>query len=756
VRQRQLLVFVSLMTAGWVWSGSSFADPPLSPSEQPTAALEEIVVTAQKRTENIQNVPISVAVATATTLENSHITNLGDLPLLVPALTIAQNNDAFNIFIRGVGNPATVINDESSIAVYIDGVYYPRLPPALFELNNIDNIETLKGPQGTLFGRNATGGLIQITTKDPSQTPTLHIDGGYGNFQTFTGNLYASTGFGDQIAGDIALHDTHMGAGWGHNLYDGTSLNFLEEKAARTKWVYRPAEGTKLTLAIDYSDSQSTQGMLAGLQGGGFTHGPSCGATCTPFTPPPAVPYPYYGFYNANYDGEDIGKDISAGVSLKLEQEFSFAKLVSISAARHSFGTYDADADYSPQPYYQEDVPYRQQSVSQELQLLSEAGTVFDWTAGLFFMNLQSEYNPIRATGAKYADAFDLPEGAFDIWGGQRVKSYAAYTQETFHLTSNTNLTAGVRYTMDQIHANGHNDIVDQPLGIDINTGTQASSQNFGKITYRVALDHHFDEDLMAYASYNRGFKAGTYNILPFSQAPAAPFPPVKPEVVDAFELGTKEDLFEHRLRMSAAIFYNKVTNLQVQTNIPVGNPPTDAEVETNAAEAKDYGLDLNIEAVLTEHLTANFSTTIQNPYYSSFPGAPGTAPGPTGIGTMLTTYDATGKQLLYSPKVSANLGFQYDIPSAIGAWALAANYAYTSGYPFNPDQIVNNGSVGLLSAHVSYELPNQKQWKIVFWGKNLTNREYIEGSTEQNNLGGEVVVPAPPRTYGFTVSYDM
>jgi iron complex outermembrane recepter protein len=723
----------------------------------PEGALAEVVVTAQKRSENIQNVPITVTAVGAATLDNAHITNLGDLPNLVPALQIAQNTDTFNIFMRGIGNPATAIGDEASVAVYIDGVYYPRLPPALFELNNIDHVEVLEGPQGTLFGRNATGGLIQIITKDPSSTPTLHVDAGYGNFETFTGNVYASTGFGDLLAGDIALHDSHMGQGWGTNLYNGTNFGWLDAKAARTKWVFKPVDGTKITLALDYSDSQSTESMLSGLQARGFTHGASCGATCTPFTQPNNVPYPYYGFYNENDDGENSGNDISQGGSLKLEQELPFAKLVSLTAARHQFGSFNSDPDYSPQPWFESLLPYRVQSFSQELQLISKPGSPFDWTVGLYYIDMRSKYDPIRFIGAEWENAFSLPEGEYDIYSSETVNSYAAYTQETFHLTSDTNLTAGLRYTLDKVRATGHNDIVDETLGVDINTGTQYAEQDFNKVTYRIALDHHFTDDVMSYVSYNRGFKAGTYNILPFSAAPNSPAPPVNPEVVDAYELGVKTDLLDHRVRLSADVFYNKVNNLQVQTVRPVGNPPAQEVFETNAAQAKSKGIELNIEGRISEQLSAHLSSTIQDPYYSSYPDAGKSVPAPDGIGTVLVPYDATGQQLVYSPKFAFNLGFDYRLPTRIGAWGAGVDYAFTSGFPFNPDQVVNNGSVGLLNARVSYVPANLGQhWKILFWGKNLTDKQYLNGSQEQNNRSGEVVTPAAPRTFGFTLNYDL
>jgi iron complex outermembrane receptor protein len=726
-------------------------------SADQSGGLAEIVVTAQKRSENIQNVPISVVALNASTLANAHITSVGQLSAVVPSLTIGQQTDVLNIFMRGIGNPSTNIGQESSVAVYIDGVYYPRLPPALLELNNVDHIEVLKGPQGTLFGRNATGGLIQIITQDPSSTPTLRVDAGYGNFETVTGNLYASTGFGDKLAGDIALHTTHMGAGWGTNLYDGSSFGFLESKALRTKWVFTPFEGTKFTLSYDYSDAETTQSLLDGLQAPGYTHGASCGATCIPFTPPNNVPYPYYGFYNRNEDGQSLGQDIGQGGSLKLEQELAFAKLVSISALRHEIGNWYDDADYSSQPYFEGVLPATVQSYSQELQLVSKASSPFDWNVGLYYIHMRAAAEPARLQGAEFQNAFMLPQGEYDIYGSQTVDSYAAYTQETFHVTSDTNLTAGLRYTLDKVQADGHNDIEDAPLGIDINTGTESARQNFNKVTYRFAVDHHFTDTLMTYASYNTGFQGGTFNIFPFSNSPNPPSPAVKPEEVNAFELGAKSDLMDHRVRVSTALFYNKVENLQVQIVRPEGNPPANTVLLTNAAAAKSRGIDLDFQARVTDQFDAHLSSTIQDPFYSSYPNAGKSLVAANGIGTVLSVYDASGTQLVFSPKYAVNLGFVYRLRVASGKWSAAADYTFTSGFPLTPDQEIRNGGVGLLDARLSYVPPVLgDRWKIDFWGKNLTDRQYYSGAAEQNNRTGQTVAPAAPRTYGFTVAYEL
>jgi iron complex outermembrane receptor protein len=221
--------------------------------------------------------------------------------------------------------------------------------------------------------------------------------------------------------------------------------------------------------------------------------------------------------------------------------------------------------------------------------------------------------------------------------------------------------------------------------------------------------------------------------------------------------VGAKSDLMDHRVRVSTALFYNKVENLQVQIVRPEGNPPANTVLLSNAAEAKSKGIDLDLQAQITDQFDAHLNSTIQNPFYASYPNAGGSVVNPDGIGTLLSVYNASGQQLVFSPKYAANVGFGYRLPMAIGEGSAGADYTYTSGFPLTPDQEIRNGGLGLLNARLGWTPPDAwKHWKFQLWGKNLTDKHYFSGAAEQNNRGGQTVAPAAPRTYGFTVSYDL
>lgn len=181
---------------------SLHAETIVSPTDE---GLEEIVVTAQRHEQNLQDVPMSVTAFNAAQLSKMSVTNATDLSKLDTSLYVAAGTGVVVSFIRGIGNPINNVGNESSIAYYVDGVYYARLPLAFFEFNNVERIEVLSGPQGTLFGRNASAGLVQIISRDPSFEPVLHAEVGYGNYDTIKSQVYAASGFGEKVAGDIAI-----------------------------------------------------------------------------------------------------------------------------------------------------------------------------------------------------------------------------------------------------------------------------------------------------------------------------------------------------------------------------------------------------------------------------------------------------------------------------------------------------------------------------------------------------------------------
>ena len=233
-----------------------------------SAQIEEIVVTAQRREESMQNVPISVSAVTADTLRALGAVGVIDLGSIAPGLYVGRQLASPLIYLRGIGTTSTQGGQESPTALYVDGVYYAELPGLNFQFNSIERIEVLKGPQGTLFGRNATGGLVQIVTKDPQHDPYAQIGLSAANYETYGGDLYATTGLGENLAVDIALVGSDQGEGWGRNLTLDVENGLTDEFGVRNVWLWEPSDATTVRAALRlHQDRDHSRPVAPGVTG---------------------------------------------------------------------------------------------------------------------------------------------------------------------------------------------------------------------------------------------------------------------------------------------------------------------------------------------------------------------------------------------------------------------------------------------------------------------------------------------------------
>jgi iron complex outermembrane receptor protein len=303
-------------------------------SKSPTSdsgSLEEVIVVAQKRSENMQNVPIAVSAVSGSQLENIGVRALSDLNIAVPSLNVTNSYGRLVFSLRGIGSTNVGPGTESPIALYIDGVYYASTTASLLSLNNIDHVEVLRGPQGTLFGRNATGGLVQVVTKDPTSTSSGSFALTYGNYDMQIGSAYLAGGITDNLAANIAVYAKRQGEGWGVDRATGSQLgNVNRDISVRSKWVLTAADQTKLTLIGDYETVRDTM-LTTAIRGGSIS----------PFRP--GVIQPDLGY--DNNDGFESRHHIDArGVSLRWDQRIGELNFASISAYRSANTLYLRDA----------------------------------------------------------------------------------------------------------------------------------------------------------------------------------------------------------------------------------------------------------------------------------------------------------------------------------------------------------------------------------------------------------------------------
>ncbi|MDE1149195.1 MAG: TonB-dependent receptor [Azospirillaceae bacterium] len=695
------------------------AAPQGAPQQDPDMlnGIQEIVVTAQKRSENAQNVPIAITALNPEAMAAAGVTDTSDLKSLTPGLNFNTNLGGFGQpRVRGVGTTATGPGIENPVATYVDGVYIGSSAGALFALNDVEQVAVLKGPQGTLFGRNATGGLIQVTTKEPTQDFHADVEGTYGNYDTFQGSAFLSGGITDTVAVSLAALREDQRDGYGKNLYNGQDVQNHDQSAVRAKILWKPDADTKFLLSADYETYHAADPAIR-------TYGLTTLGTPTPGGP-----------YDIDLDVQPFLQTRQWGTSLTAQHDFDNVEVLSITAYRNSYFHTIFDADQIPVTGLVLNETQRDQQFSQELQVQSIGDGPFKWTAGLYYFWSKGLYDPLSTSGA-FLSSPTFPLTRTDLYVDQSLNSYAGFAQGTYALDDATNLTAGLRYTVDQRAITENQTLT--VAGFPVAEAPVDDAKTFDKLTWRLSLDHRFSPELLGYISYNRGFKSGSFAPDTF------PVEALKPETLDAYEVGLKSDLWDRRLRVNVSAFYYDQTNLQVNQIVQ------GVLLVYNASGATSYGMDADVQFQATSHLTLNAGLSLLHARYKEFENAFELFPLATGGNSFDQNGNATGKQLQNTPAVTVNAGASYDIPTAVGKFTLAGNYYYNGGYYADPQNRTRQNSYNTLDASLTWA-SNDGQYTARLWGKNLTDEFYTQQVNPLNV--GDNWVAAPPRTYGLTL----
>ncbi|WP_157219545.1 TonB-dependent receptor [Flavisphingomonas formosensis] len=684
---------------------SAFAQQASSNDE---AQVQDIVVTAQRRSENLQNVPIAVTAITSERMATQGITGTLALTAIAPSLQINQTSNFGSIYLRGVGSNLADPTSEPSVATYIDGVYISSPQGNFFSFNNIERIEVLKGPQGTLFGRNATGGVIQIVTRDPSHTPSADFSVGYGNYNTISGSFYGTTGLTKTLAVDFAAIYQNQLDGFGRNITLNKDIFRSDNVGFRSKLLWTPADGTKIVLSGDYSRSYNNDSY----QYGPGVISPAYGREL------------YAGPYNSTGNLLTSVNTKSWGGSLRVEQDLGSVKLTSITSRRQLRSNFVLDSDQGPLTIGGSEYFSYARNWSQEFQLSNQNKGNFDWVVGLYYFDNAGGYRPWHSIG-----------GGFFWNAEQTTKAWAGYGQATLRLDSGTSITGGLRWTTE-----------DQAMrSINLTTPANAASfsTNHKKLTWRIAIDQKLTDGVMVYASYNRGFKSGGYNLLDTASLNKVPalqnIPSYNPEVVDAYEVGLKSYLFDRRVRFNLAGFYYNYKDIQLQKTVLVGN------LILNAANARIKGVEAELEAAVTHGFTLRAGASVLDTEYRDFLSAPAVTM--NGVGS---TINASGNDLVAAPKFTGNIGGEYRFELGENAITASVNAVYNDGFFWHPDNRLRQPSYTLLNSTITWDLVGGK-YQVRVWGKNLTNARYFRSEAEVQGRG-DWTLQAPPRTYGITL----
>ncbi len=715
-----------LILLGMPWAGVASA----APADATEASLEEIVVIAEKRSENLQAVPIAISTISGNVLEQAGATNITALDEVTPALQMETVQGSLAPRIRGVGSDLP--NVENSVAMYLDGVYIASPSAALLSLNNIAQIETLKGPQGTLFGRNATGGALLIQTRDPTPNLSGNFDVSYGNYQTTTVNGYVADGLNSAVAADFAIHATHQGEGYGRNLFTGSEVYQANlDLSLRSKWVLKPTDADTIHFIVDFSRRDGSTATVDYVPAGTY---PSAF-----LVPPLTTPLPRPYDINTFVDPTDSLTD--SGVSARIDHQMGWANLTSITAYRSEEISSTFDITLTPACCLRVPVPFppfsvivplpvvnilsRDKAFSQELQLLSPDSSRLTWVTGLYYFHdnesLESSFSQVV------------------------TNSYAGFGEAHIEFLPATRLTLGLRYTDEEKELSVSSGYYNQPEppGTVVPPLTAVPTTWFSQLTYRLAIDHKFDNGTLIYVSKNLGFKSGGYN----TSEPS--LPAFEPETLNAYETGFKSELFDHTFRLNGAAFYYAYTNIQM-----VKLTANNQQQEYNGPRATAYGADFDAEARVTRGLTLSLGGSyIHDRFTADTPTVQWNVPNPPFPGGSDSFFaSAEGNRLPHTPDWTAMLGATYVIPTPIGEWTLASNYFHSSGWFGEPDNQLRQPAYNLINASVYWRLNNH--YTIGLWGRNLSNE--LVYSALAGNAVTSLSQYTPPRTYGIKLNAEF
>lgn len=718
------------LMAGCVWVQPVWAQNSGTDSAAPVG-LGDIVVTAQKRSERLQDVPISVAALDSGSLARNQISSTADLEMVVPALVTNELAGFSQTFLRGVGTDIQSPSAEGGVANYTDGVYNPFVSSLLTGLLGTERIEVLYGPQGTLYGRNAVGGAINTVTRSPGKTLQAAFNATYGNFDRTDLAGFVSGPITDKISvgvyGGVSLRDT---------FYDITSplplgsTNKQKSIAGRIKVVAEPTDSLKITGSFEY---QYTKGFEQ-------TAFRQIQANAPGFLLAPTLLR--YNAIQLNFPVYMKADQLRA--ILQVDKSLGDLDLVSITAYQryNDEGSLDVDATSAPFVGAFQKNPGLY-DLSQELRLQSAAGAKISWVGGLYYARNLAGFFPNYST---LQDAVADPN--LQLYTRTRVKtdSMAVFGQVTVPFTDKLSLTLGARYSRDKKRF-----VYGQASTIVADTGEVLSDQTFPQqsrawsaFTPKVTLSYTPVDRVMFYATFSQGYKSGQFGLA----NPSDPGP-VNPEKLTDIEGGFKTELFNRRVRFNGSIFHYDYKDLQVYLSRLTGDGQL-TSILVNAAKAELYGGDVSATVLVVPGLTLSGGAAYTHSRYKSFPSFAGTVPAE--VGNVSKDIVATGNRVQRAPEWTTNLGIDYTTELANGGKVFAnAQWSHNSGFYWDPSNLYRQSAYNVVNASAGYTLPGN-QITLTAWVKNLSDQAY-EKIVFAYSLG-QLAQDAAPRMYGVTVGF--
>lgn len=736
-----------------LWTGSAAAQTETEPQEDASARrLESIVVTAQKRAEDVQDVPIAITALSSSTLEKQRVTDVTSLDNLVPGLRIAAADAAANpkIFIRGAGLNDFNPTSSSGVGLYADGVYIGSPLAQFSTFYDLDRVEVLRGPQGTLYGRNTTGGAINVISKRPTFSPEGYASIEAGNF----GSVELNAAYGGPIVGDkLAFRVAGQYAeddGFSTNAVTGNKVNNAERYAVRGSLLYTPDDLTDILLTVNTFSNRG--GAVQPKSRQLFPVDPSAvgpDGVCAPAFFRSGLCTDALGFADTNADPYTITADVEGkdkvdlwSAALTIDREIGDLTLTSITAYQDVERSAHENTDSSPLQMLEAFYNNTQEQFSQELRLASD-GERLKWVVGGYYMKdtttSDSAYDILRILRPLFITPENptgvSPENSVIYLGypyTQKTDSYAVFGQADYELAPGLILTAGLRWSADE-KSMDYSTLAEGVLPVF----SYRADKTFSDWSGKIGLKYDLTDTTNIYASYSRGYKSGGF----FGGNADSPeqIAPYENETVNAYEIGSKSDLWDNRLRMNLSGFYYDYQDIQAYSTVERNG--LTVQVLDNAAGAEMYGAEAEFTVMPIENLDLSLGLAWLHAKYGDY----------NSLGD-----DYSGNQMPQAPEYSLTSRAAYAIHTKTGVVITpSVDVSYRSKVYFDSTmrERLSDPELWLVGAELSVMSPDGSI-EAGLWGRNLTDEAYLTSANPIDSLGVDLLTYSRPRSAGLFLRY--
>lgn len=683
------VALAQMLTSQMALAQEVASEPPQE--DQASSAIADIVVTATRREARLQQVPVAVTALDGNALQSADVSTVRTLTQVVPGFVGSRNMGVFQPVVRGVGSTGISIGDEPNIATYVDGVYQPESAANWIDLVEIERVEVLRGPQGTTFGRNATGGLINVITPDPSfdfrGKASLRVGRMRREAGDYDARLYVTGPISEKAAIDLSGL-FRKNDGYIDDLVRGGTLGDQRVIDLRSKILFKPADNFKVVLTGELFDQQSTtnspqpvDGNTAGRRFAGVIL--PTGAWQASLTEVPRLDLQRWTF------------------ALHIKWELDGFNVETTSGFMNLRWNQTTDSDASNLRLGNFPAVFRSESGNQEIKLSSSNPGPFQWLVGGYFYQFGGNSFLQPWTAANPAVPLAGPTLEPELEG----RSFAGFADVTYEAVPGLFVNLGGRYTTEKRQFS---------QTINGNLVVNDVDKTFNKFNYKIGLRYEIDNKTNVYASWSTAFKSGVYNMA------ATRSIPVEPEEIKAAEFGIKSDPLDW-FRANLAIYYYDYKNLQLQSRDSFsGN-----YILQNAANAEIYGGELETTIVPTNDLKLRAALAYTHARYKDFPAAQGFFPRPDGGNTVMPI-DASGFVMTRAPKWSGNVGLDWGRDLGSGRLSVNGNLSFSSRLYYDFANNFSQKAYALTNMSVAWTSASEN-WKIALWATNLTNEQVFQ-----------------------------